>query len=413
MPTPIRRRWQAFAAALALGLSLPALATLPQLSGELALSGWSSNRMLDDRRGEWVARAHLATDWEMGDDIQIRAEAWAISAPERLDGRREDAGLREAFIRLGDMPCGPTLGKRVVRWGKTDGINPVDQLSPINFRRLAPETSDQRTGVWGAHLNCELGAGQLQTHVLDRFGFHQVPLPKTEGVTLVETTPSLHPTIAVRYDVLGSTADWSIAAIDGHDLYPTLALDAATPGVVTTTATGMRLLGGDVAVTRGSHVYRGEVAWVDYQQPGQPLAARRHSHIAAVGQVEWWLADGQALAAGMFVKRLRGHDMADDNPLLDGLQTAQALLSNEVHRTQSGLTVRYARPVAEARGELELFAIWMRPDDAGFLRARYGYAISDHLRISAGFDVFAGPADSYLGNLGDNSLAFAQISYAW
>lgn len=71
-------------------------------------------------------------------------------------------------------------------------------MSPSNYRRLTPETTDQRTGNWGLHLDCAAGVGKLQVHVLDRFRFNEVPLEETPGVTFREQDPDVRPTVAVK-----------------------------------------------------------------------------------------------------------------------------------------------------------------------------------------------------------------------
>lgn len=41
----------------------------------------------------------------------------------------------------------------------------------------------------------------------------------------------------------------------------------------------MRLMGADVEVVQGTLAYRGEVAWVDFDQAANPFVARRHPYI--------------------------------------------------------------------------------------------------------------------------------------
>lgn len=403
------------------GLLLPlllcanAMAETPQLSGEVATGVWTSNRSLDGGRGVVATRARAGLDWQATEGLQLRADAWASSAPERLDGRREDAGLNELFVKANRLPCAPSIGKRLVLWGRADALNPTDQIAPSNYRRLTPKDTDQRTGSWGLHLDCAVGDGRLQAHVLDRFQFHDVPFETTPGVTFREDRPRVRPTVALKYDVLGSAADWSVSLIDGHDLFPTLAVRSVSDqGIgLGRVATRMRMIGADVAMVRGPLAYRGEFAWVDHEQSADVFVARRRPYASAVAGVEWSIGDRETVSMQGFWKRLRAVSAPPGSPVQADIQLAQGLLSNELDRTQYGVTFRYARPLFSSRADLDVFAVWAQPRNDWMLRGRLRYALNDAMRLSVGFDLFRGPRQSFLGNLRPNSLAFMDVSYIW
>lgn len=409
-----RRRLGSVAAALWLP-AVAAMAAPPQFSGEVSASVWSSDRRLNGDAGIAVGRARLAAAWQPSSQISLRAEGSVLSAPERLEGGRTSASLKELFVEFAALPCAPALGKRWLSWGKTDALNPTDQLSPSNVRRLTAKEADQREGVWGLHLNCAAGPGRLQAHLLDRFRFNEMPLPQQAGVEFQNDQPRLRPTAALRYEMMGEVADWAASFIDGHDLHPTLALRSVSArGLrIGREATRMRLVGGDLAISQGPMVYRAEAAWVQYPALAAGPGAQRRPYAFAVVQAERGLGDRETVAVQAFAKYLRGTLVVSGDPSVDRLQVAQGLLSNEIDRRQYGLTVRYARPLWDSRAEMDLFMVYARPRQDWMLRARWSHSLSDSVRLSAGFEVFRGPAESYLGNLRANSLAFAELSAAW
>lgn len=386
-----------------------------QFFGEFAAGAWSSSRMLDDQYGLAVARSRLGFDWPAAEGLRVHGDAWALTSPERADGKREDVGLRELYVKATGLPCAPAVGKRLVLWGRADGINPTDQISASNYRRLTPKESDQRTGRWGVHLDCSTDAGQVQVHVLDRFEFHDVPLNQVAGVSFQADRPRVRPTLALKYEALGSAADWSVSFIDGHDLYPTMAVRSlmAQALVLGREATRMRMVGADVAVVQDELAYRGELAWVNFEQAANPLVARRRSYVSAVGGVEWSFGDRETISVQGFWKSLRTAPLPSGSAISASLQRAQALISNELDRNQYGATLRYARPLFESKADLDFFAVWAQPRGDWTVRGRLHYALSDAMRLSLGFDLFRGPRHSFLGNLRANSLWFAEIGYPW
>ena len=82
-------------AVVPLVFSVGAFADVPEVTGEVAAGVWSSNRMLDDRHTISSNRAKLKLDWQASESLAFSSEVWALSSPERLDGRREDAGINE------------------------------------------------------------------------------------------------------------------------------------------------------------------------------------------------------------------------------------------------------------------------------------------------------------------------------
>ncbi|RBW52005.1 hypothetical protein DS878_01305 [Marinobacter sp. F3R11] len=371
--------------------------------------------MLDNQHAMSSNRLKLNIDWQASGNLQLRSEVWALSSPERLDGKREDAGISELYIRNRDWLCTPALGKKQVIWGRADGINPTDLVSPTNYRRLTPERNDQRSGNWGLHLDCAVNQGRLQIHALNHFRFNDVPLPTTTGVQFIEEDPSVRPTLAVKYDVLGSTADWSVSVIDGHDLFPTFALRNITSQGITLGqhATRMRMLGSDLTLVRGGLAYRAEIAWVDFHQASNTSVARRRPYTSLIAGAEWYLGDSETVSLQSFWRHLKSLSQPSSDPLMEQIQDAQSLVSNELDTDQYGITFRYAKPLIDSKADLDIFAVWTEPRGDWMLRGRLKYALTDNFRINTGFEFFGGPEESYLGRLRNNSLTFVEASYLW
>lgn len=371
--------------------------------------------MLDDANGVVSARARLELEWEPADALQLRADTLLLSSPERLDGRREAAQLTELYLRARELPCAPTLGKRLVLWGRADALNPTDQLSPTHFRRMTPRIADQREGRWGLHLDCRVGDGRVQLHGLDGLEFNAIPFNASAPVTLRHGSPDVDRTLAIRYDRLGTRIDWSISAIDGYDLFPTLQLDPLAGPLPTLdlVATRMRLFGGDAAMPLGNWVFRGEMARVLLDRNDSPWRTARHSYTSGIAGAELALGDRETVSMQAFWKRLDSAPVATGSPLQDQLQQAQGLISNELERDQYGLTFRYARPLFESRADMDLLAVRGLSGDDWLMRGRLRVSLSDRVRLSTGFDIHRGPVDSYLGNLRRNTLAFVELDYLW
>lgn len=55
--------------------------------------------------------------------------------------------LRELYASYNwDQTFYLDVGRQIVVWGRADGINPTDNLSPRDYTRLVPDETDQRLG---------------------------------------------------------------------------------------------------------------------------------------------------------------------------------------------------------------------------------------------------------------------------
>lgn len=393
-----------------------AFAEPPHLSGELGASVWSSNRQLDQRSSVDIGRAKLEVEATVAGGARLRVEGWAMNGAARQGGSAW--GLKEAYAQWRQLPCQPSVGKRFVSWGKTDVFTPTDLLSPNDLTRLVAKETDQRDGVVGLHGSCAMGPGRLEWHLLDRFKSSHVPLPDVPGVTFQRERPAVSATQALRYEVAGEGIDWSVSAIKGHDVMPTISLRDVGPAgmLLELRPSEMRMLGMDAATTLGAWVFRGELATVDYPDrstaPGAMLTAERRPYAMVVLGAELGLGDREALTFQIYGRRMRT-SVGTVSPASQMLQSFQGLLSNELDRNQYGFSVRYATPFAESRADADLLLVWSRPRNDWFLRSRLSYALTDAVKVTLGVDLLRGPADSFLGNLRRNTLAFAELSTAW
>ena len=130
---------------------------------------WSGTRQLDDARG--IARAGLwaRAKFDAGDAGRWVADGWA-AAQSRNAAPGQKARLREAYGLVNAGPVEVKLGRQIEVWGRADGLNPTDNLSPRDFTLLVPEDNEQRRGNTWLRVAADIGIGQLSVHWAPRAG---------------------------------------------------------------------------------------------------------------------------------------------------------------------------------------------------------------------------------------------------
>jgi hypothetical protein len=206
--------------------------------------------------------------------VQVKAEPRLADV---LDGKLEARfAAPDARGRAGDAPRAELIegyatahlpgidlriGKQIVAWGRADGINPTDNLTPRNYRVPLPFEEDQRFGAWAARTTAPLSpALTLTLFASPDFEADKVPLP-TAGLTVETRRPHQSArdlATGVKLDRSGGGFDWSVSYYRGYGQLPTV----MSPGPVLQLGYDRtQVLGADFARNFGRFGFRGEVAY--------------------------------------------------------------------------------------------------------------------------------------------------------
>lgn len=431
-----RRRWTAEAVARPWTLAVGLLAALPwaaradgpepawplQSRVMLRAEAYSGTRLLD--RAGPVAALSLWTDGRLR--LPLGQGVWSAHLQAQGGGRAVPRGrVRELYWRavLGGVDL--RAGRLMPSWGRADGWNPTDTLTPRDLRLLTPEMEDQRFGRNGVQADLALpaAAGRFSVLALRGRAATRYPLRPPAGVALHDEGRPAQPTWAAKWDVSRPGVDASLSYVLGTDLTPDLRLaGAGGQGVVLAQRHHrQRVLGADVSLQHQGLVWRGEAAW------SRPVRAEGDSGFDTKRDAVWLVAgpewSGGAVTVGAQLVWQRVQGWRDPGSLADPLQReaawAQASLANQAAPRQGGLTLRVAhRALNEAlQAELAVLALWPQGGLAsssaqGLARGKLAYALDDQWAVQFGFDWPFGPPRSFFGPWAQNRLAHAQLRRA-
>jgi hypothetical protein len=402
---------------------LAALAALPlfaaaqpepaQAFGELdyglALDGayYSGTRLLDDETSVYALVLQPRMKWTApgGGSLNARARLQQLSTPD-ADARhlRTRATVQEAYWSDSHGAWSFSAGRQRVAWGRADGINPTDNLSPRDFTRLSFEDSDLREGRDLVQAAWSNDTHRVSMWVAAETEGHQVPMALPPGVPLKPLRHDYQPTLALRWDMSLAGLDASVSWLDGADLWPDLSPEAG--GGIAQTQHRQRVIGADMALTRGAFVWRAEAAALHTDaDPDDPW--RKHDQISMVGGPEWssgpWTVGAQALWRR--VPNWRSPDRLSAQPVLQALAWQQAVLSQQDRPTQSGLTWRLAWRDDGLGRWVEATGLWIAQTRSGLVRLRAqtsGVGALQGWTFSAGVERLFGDEHSFFGALARN-----------
>lgn len=370
-----------------------------------------SSKSFDDETGFLGTTLQLKALPTLSDRVDAKVEIRATSSNE--GGGHAEVRAIEAYARVRFPNADLFLGKQIVAWGRADGINPTDNLTPRDFTVLLPFEDDQRFGTTSLKLDAYLSPQHtLTVFATPFFEPAKLPLPAAAGLP-AEHEPGQQledSEVGVRLNKTGAAVDWSVSLYRGFDLLPTV---RAVDGETGLYYDRMIVLGADVARNFGRFGFRGELAYVRKSHDPEAKASPGYWHwIAGVDRT---FGDNWNVNLQLFQQRVRSFgdpsDIAD--PVAREIATQNGLIRGQLDRITNGATFRLSHRWRNDTLEAEVFAVVNLTRDDGFFRPLVTYAFNDRWRGTIGAELYRGADDTRLGAGKRNRGAFAELRYGF
>ncbi|HEY3197386.1 MAG TPA: DUF1302 family protein [Nitrospirales bacterium] len=359
--------------------SLPGLTLQPELSPKFA--DWGAAKV--------VARIS---------DQDLRRD------PPDWQGRLVE-GYQDIYLKNVDL----RIGKQIIAWGRADGLNPTDLVTPKDFTLLSAKAEDERRiGSPALKANVALASSVLSFAWVPVFNPSTVPIP-FPGLHFAEHKRDdgdwTHQGFAMKVDTVTSSVDWSASYYYGLDVLPLIVPVTQTNFVLEHRR--IHAFGVDFARSVGRFGVRGEAVFVHTQAGDVNLSPYLFYIIGADRN----FTDDLNLNVQVFQRILT--DFVDpssvSDPLLRQATFANAILRQQQDRVQEGMTARLRQTWLNRTWEAEVFGIWNANRNDFYIRPRIGYSFTDRLVGYMGADIFNGPPISFFGSFRTLSGVFVEL----
>jgi hypothetical protein len=389
-----------------------------RVSGAWRSDYFQSSRELDGRKNLFGETVQLKMLPSVGEKIDGKLEARAINSAIGQDGSTS-VHVLEAYGTYHFARADLRIGKQIVAWGRADGINPTDNLTPRDYTVMLPFEEDQRLGTPSARLDTFLS----QTHTLTLYAtpfFEAAKVPIPAGGSIVrESLPatSLANTAAgVKLNKVGEGLDWSVSYYRGFSLLPSARglFTSPTSATLEIHHDRIRVFGADVARNYGRFGFRAEMAYIDTGSNGDD-PARKLPFFYWVAGVDRTFFDNLNLNLQLFQRRARY--FRDPQSFPDPGQRISAVLNSiiDVHpeRVSNGMTFRIHDKWLNDTLEAEILAFINFTQTNHYIRPFVTYALSDRWKISVGGELYSGAPDTQFGSIKADQGAFAELRYGF
>ena len=373
----------------------PIKAQLSQLgvTGSFRTGYWSSNRLYDDVSGVGTASAWLKLEKKLDNGIGVFAEGYSAREDFRTDGNTRSS-MREMYVetRQGDLDF--RVGRQIIAWGRTDRLNPTDNLTPRDARLMAADIDEDRFGSLAAKASWNLTANDSLTLVL---------LPEFQAnksySKYTEVIPTANNQWAIKYDQSGKAIDWSVSYYDGYDLSPDLSASPVYEHY------RIKVLGMDIATTIGSNRFALESAYTQTQDMNGTNEYIKNPFLYTVIGVEHDFGNNTSGIVQIFNRHVYNYT----TPTAAGLY--HAIFSSQLDRNQDGISIRIAKKWLNETLETELAGSTLLERNGYSLRPRVTYLWSDSIKLLAGYEYYEGNSNTYYGYLKKNNTLFMELRY--
>jgi hypothetical protein len=382
------------------------------LTGTLRLDYYQSSKSFDDTAGHPGVAAEVVARPSLDARFDGRFSA-RVGAPSIGRGGGTNGRVLEAYGTWHAESIDLRIGKQIVAWGRADGINPTDNITPRDLAIMLPFEEDQRLGVAAAKLDWIVRPEHtLTVFATPYFEPSVIPWPNS-GPEKIETRPTrniANTQVGLRWNKVGEGFDWSISYFRGFSHLPSL-VPTRTPTTVEARYDRVQVLGADFARNFGRFGVRGEMAYshTDDRLGRDPFV--RNPQVYGVLGVDRTFFDNLNVNVQVFARHVYNHsdprNLAD--PVARSWAVQSALLAGQLDHVGSGVTFRVSNKWLNDTLEVEVFGIVNARSRDGFLRPLITYSFSDRWKGTLAAELYRGRPGTQFGGQRANRGWLAEL----
>jgi hypothetical protein len=331
--------------------------------------------------------------------------------------------LREGYVNLFFGKFDFRIGEQILVWGRADGFNPTNNLTPSDLTVFSPEEDDKRLanfvakGVYNFYP-LKLEVDWIPVYKATILPFGNVALPG--GVSWNEDPTTVHKwknsSLGIKLDLEKPSFDGSLSWFKGYHKMPGLNYASSGEGTeILVQPYKSQILGADFSTTAGSYGLRGEFAYSFPDNDTDSLFT------IPCKQLEYTLGIDREWGNFSLILQYVGKyvfDFDEEN----SLRNSFALKINSWNHMLFSQQEKWNHSVS-ARPELDLFHETLTCEMLGlvnfsteevFLLPKATYTIADGFELCIGAQLFFGPDDTLYGLMQDKRNAgFAELKLSF
>ena len=363
---------------------------------------------------------------EVGLKMRVRKAEWGDGYAElrfrrghEFDQSVSEFKIREAYVNtyIGNFDL--RMGQQIVVWGRADGYNPTNNITPQDMLVRSSDDDDRRMGNFLLRGNFSIDPVNLELIWVPQYRPSVLPtnlFPFPDYVTFGgEDNPNSelkNGSIAAKLDLGLGAVDGSISYFRGYmplpGIYPDLiSIDEhGLSAIIVNRPYQMQVIGGDFSTTLGAFGVRGEVA---YRQPVEDYTKDVNVHVPNP-DIQYVFGLDRTIGDFSIIFQYIGRYVLDFEEFkgtglpTDLLITNNRMIAQQIYEMSHALFMRPSWTFLHETLDVEFLAYYDLKTEEGLFRPAMSYDITDALTFKVGADIYAGPENTLFGNI-DKALS--------
>lgn len=340
----------------------------------------------------------------------------------QFDTSLSEVRLREVYVNtyLGNFDI--RVGQQIVVWGRADGFNPTNNITPRNILIFSSDEDDRRLGNFLFRANYNLNPFRLEAIFVPKYRSSILPTALFPMEDFVEIGDQDNPdatlknsSVALKLDILLNSVEGSISYFHGFMPMPGISLQSiSTEGglsaVVANKPYKMDVLGGDFSTTLGSFGFRGEVA---YRNPVADYTSDYNVHVPNP-EIQYVIGSDKTIGDFSVILQYIGRYVIDFTEFKEtGFPTDQLYINNrmiayQLNERSHAVFLRPSMVFFHETVDIELLAYYDMTTKESLIRFLLLYDLMDGLTFKIGAESYNGPENTLFGTI-DRALSSAFV----
>ncbi len=334
--------------------------------------------------------------------------------------------LREAYVNAFVGPFDFRIGHQIVVWGRADGINPTDNITPKNMLARSPDEDDRREANFLLRTFFNVHPLRIELIWVPFYRSSVVPtnlIPFPPGIDLDDPDyPEArlkNGAVAAKLNVELAAFDFSLSYFSGHNPFAGISYsipDPLSPEInIFLKSYRMHVLGADFSTTVGGLGLRGEIAYrVPYEEPRYFVYVPNPDLHYVFG------LDKEFSGNFSLIFQYIGKSVFDFYPLIEPLDPAalaayevelkNRIISSQQFKTTHSLSCRLGWNLLHETMIMEVVGLVNLTTEEFLIRPKIAYDITDSLTFTLGGELYSGPQDTLFDFIEDHlSSVFVEL----
>jgi hypothetical protein len=344
-----------------------------------------------------------------------------------------ELNLREAYVNAYVGPFDFRIGHQIVAWGRADGFNPTDNITPKNMLARSPDEDDRREGNFLIRSYTNLHPIRLEAVWIPFFRSSVVPtnlLSFPPGINLIEPDyPEArleNSAFAFRLNLEYPSFDGSFSYFNGHNPFP--GITSNPPRVfagavlldIYLKSYRMHVIGADFSTTvAGSLGLRAEVA---YRKPHGDRDANIHIPNPDIQYVVG--LDKEFSGNFSVILQYIGRYVCDFVELVEPpypfniaeyeLEHKNRMIASQQFELSHSVSCRAEKRFLHETLGIEVLGLFNMTSEELLLRPKLTYDVADGIAFVLGGELYSGPDTTLFGTIDSHlSAVFTELKISF